>query len=54
MTASVTGLIRLEVIEPLRAARGQRSVVSMVRIEAVIHMAMETLPAVEPWPDTDE
>ena len=54
MTASVAGLIRLEVIESLRTTRGQRSVVSMVRVEAVIHMAMETLPAAEPWPRTDK
>ena len=48
VAATVTSLIRLEMIERLRTTSRQRAVVSMMRVEAVIHMAMETRPAVEP------
>src|ERR1700722_6895330 len=52
--AAVTGLIRLEMIECLRTTSGQRASVSMMRIEAVIHVAMKTRRAVEPRSYTDK
>ncbi len=54
MAAAVTGLIRLEMIKCLRTACGQRAPVPMMRVEAVIHVAMETRRAVEPRTYTDK
>src|SRR5580693_4370065 len=54
VAAAVTGLIPLEMIECLRTTCGHRASVSMVRIEAVIHVAMKTRRAMEPRSDTDE
>ena len=54
VAATVTSLIRLEMIERLRTTSGQRAVVSTMRVEAVIYMAMETRTAVEPRSYTDK
>jgi len=54
VAATVTGLIRLEMIECLRTTSGQRAFVSVMWIEAVIHVAMKTCRAVEPRAHTDK
>jgi hypothetical protein len=54
MTLTVTGLIRLEVIEGYRAARWHRTAVSVVRIVTVVDMAVETVRPVEPGTSADE
>jgi hypothetical protein len=48
VAVAVTGLIPLEMVECLRATGRQRASVSVMRIEAIIHVAMETCRAVEP------
>ncbi len=42
-------LICLEVVEALRSALRQRSVVTMMRIKAVVDMAVKAVRAVKPW-----
>jgi hypothetical protein len=54
MAFAVTGFIPLEMIECLRTTSGQRTLVSMMRIEAVVHVAMETRRSVEPRSHTDK
>ncbi len=54
VAATVAGLIRLEMIECLRTTRGYRAPISMMRIKAVIHVAMKTRRAVEPRSYTDK
>ena len=54
MALAVAGLIGLEVIERSGAARGHRAVVAVVRVVAVIDVAVEAVWAVEPWAGTDE
>jgi hypothetical protein len=54
MTASVTSLIRLEVIEGFRAAARHWPCVTMVRIEAIIHVTMEAYGTMEPRPRPEE
>jgi hypothetical protein len=54
VAATVTGLIRLEMIERLRTTSGQRAFVSVMWIEAVIHVAMKTRRAVEPRAHTEK
>jgi hypothetical protein len=54
VAATVPGLIRLEMIECLGTTRRHRALVSMMRIEAVIHVAMETRGTVEPRAYTDK
>jgi hypothetical protein len=54
VAAAVTRLIRLEMIECLRPSSGQGAFVSAMRIEAVIHVAMETRRAVKPRACTDK
>jgi hypothetical protein len=54
MTAAVPRLIRVEMSERLRATFRKRSVIPMVRVPAVIHMANKTGRAVKPWAGADE
>ena len=54
VAAAVTRFVRLEMIECLRTMSGQRASVSMMRIEAVINVAVEAGCAVEPWAGSDE
>jgi hypothetical protein len=54
MAATVAGLIRLEMIECLRTMRGHWAPISMMRIKAVIHVAMKTRRAVEPRSCTEK
>jgi hypothetical protein len=54
VAAAVTGLIPLEMIKCLRTTSGQRALVSVMRVEAVIHVAMETRRAVEPRSHTEK
>ena len=54
MAATVTGLIRLEMIECLGATSGYRALISMMRIVAAIHVAVKTRGSVEPRSYTDE
>ena len=54
MAVSIARLITAEVVELLIAARRQRSVIAMMRIEAVIDMAVETGVPMEPGTGSDE
>jgi hypothetical protein len=47
-------LIRLEVVELLCPARGQRSMVTMMRIVAIVDVAIKAVVAVEPGAGSDE
>lgn len=47
-------LISLEVIERPGPALGQRTVVAIVRVEAVVDMAVKAGMAVEPWAGSKE
>jgi hypothetical protein len=51
---AVARFIPLKVIELLCSARRQRTVVSMVRIEAVVDVAVEAMRAMEPGAGTNE
>src|ERR1700728_2159404 len=54
MTVSITRLVAAEVVELLIAARRQRSVIAMMRIVAVIDVAVEAGMAVKPGAGSDE
>src|SRR5580692_4496696 len=54
VAAAVTGLIPSEMINRLRTTHGQSASVSMMQIEAVIHVAMKTRRTVEPRSCTDK
>jgi hypothetical protein len=47
-------LVRLEVVEGLCPAPRQRSVVSVARIIAIVHMAIKAVGTVEPGAGSDE
>jgi hypothetical protein len=48
MAATVSRLVAMEVVELLRSTLGQRAMVSMTRVEAVVDVPVETWMAVEP------
>ena len=54
VAASVTRFIGLEVIKASRTAFRERTVVAVARVEAIVHMAVEAVMAVEPGASTDE
>jgi hypothetical protein len=54
VTASIARLIAMEVVEGLRAVFGERSMVAVVRIVAVVDMAVKAVRAVEPGAGSDE
>jgi len=45
----VTSFISMEVVEPFLSAPWKRPGVTVVRIEAVIHVAVEAMTPMEPW-----
>ena len=45
VAAAVAGLIALEVVELLRTASRHRTVVTVMRVVAVVHVSVEPLPA---------
>ena len=47
-------LVCVEVVELLRAASRQRSMVAMPRIEPVVHMPIEPMRPMEPRPRSDK
>jgi len=51
---AVACFISLEVVEALRAALGERAVVAVAGIEAVIYVSVEAGVAMEPWAGADE
>src|ERR1700744_1238971 len=51
---AVASLVGLEVVEWGCAAWRHRAVIAVVRIVAVVDVAVETVRAVEPWAGTDE
>jgi hypothetical protein len=51
---TITGLVAVEVVEPLLAALGQRSVVAVVGIVAVVDVAVEAMMTVKPRARPDE
>src|ERR1700722_14351050 len=54
MAVSIARLIATKVVELLIAARGERSVIAVTRIEAVIDVAVETGVPMEPGTGSDE
>ena len=54
MPLAIAGLIALEVVERLCSTRGQRAVVAVVRIKAVVYVAVEAVRAVEPRAGADK
>ena len=54
VSLSVTRFVAMEVVERRLAARGQRPVVAVVRVKAVVDMAVEAVMAMEPWTSTKE
>ncbi len=54
MTPPVSSLVGMEVIERLFAALWHRSAVTLTRIIPVVHMAVESARAAEPWARADE
>jgi hypothetical protein len=51
---SIPCFITVEVIEGLLAALRHRSSITVVGIEAVVHMAVKAVVAVEPWTSSNE
>lgn len=49
VSLSIPRFISLKMVERSRSALRQRSVVAIVRVVAVIHVAIETMRSVEPW-----
>jgi len=54
MAATVPRLVAVEVVELFRTALGQRTMVSVVRIEAVIDVPVEAWMAMEPGTGSKE
>ena len=54
MSISVPGLVALEVREGRCSATGERTMVAMVRIVAVIYVAVESMRPMEPRASPDE
>jgi hypothetical protein len=54
VASPVAGLVALEVVELPGTSLRQRSPVAVARIEAVVHMAIETGTAVKPGTGPDE
>ena len=54
VAATVTHFVSAEVIERLVSTFGMRTGIAMVRIEAVINMAVKFAWTVEPWAGSDE
>ena len=50
----IMGLISLEVVELLCPARGQRSMVTVMRIIAIVDMAIKAVGTMEPGAGSDE
>jgi hypothetical protein len=48
VASPIPRLVGMEVVEALRAALGQRSDVTVVRVKAIIHMAVKAVRSVEP------
>jgi hypothetical protein len=49
VTSPISRLVAVEVVESLLAAPRQRTGITVVRVKAVVHVAVEAVPAVEPW-----
>jgi hypothetical protein len=54
MTLSIASLIRMEVIERLLPARWHRSTVTVMRIIAIVNVAVKATAAMKPWSSSDE
>jgi hypothetical protein len=54
MTSPVSRLIRLEMRKRMRSASRQRSSIPVVRVIAIIHMAVKAARSVEPGPGSDK
>jgi hypothetical protein len=50
----VTGFVAVEVIEPLFTASGERAVITVVRVETVVHVAIEPMWPMKPGAGSDE
>ena len=51
---AVAGFVGVEVVEARLSAAGQRAVVAVTRVKAVVDMAVKATMAVEPGAGTDE
>ena len=54
VASPITRFVRVKVIECRRSAFRQRSYITMMGIETVIDVAVETVRAMEPWASSDE
>src|ERR1700722_556421 len=54
VTLSIPRLVALEVVEGYRPATGQRPVITVMRVVAVINMAVEPMRTVEPGSSSDK
>ena len=50
----VAGLIPMEVVEPFLSAPWKRPCVTVMRIEAVVDVAVEAVVAMEPWASAEK
>jgi hypothetical protein len=50
----VSCLVTLEVVERLRAARRQWPAIAVMRVKAIVHVAVKAVVAVEPWTSSNE
>jgi hypothetical protein len=54
VASPVPRLVSLEMVESLRSASRQRSIVSVVRIKAVVHVTIKAARSVKPWAGSDK
>jgi hypothetical protein len=54
IASPIPRLISLEVVEAHRAALRQRSSVTVMRIKAIVHMAIKPAMPVEPWASSNK
>ena len=54
VASPVPRLVSLEVIEALRSALRQRSNVTVMRIKAVVDMAIKAVRSMKPWPSSNK
>jgi len=54
MSTAVAGLVGAKVIEACGAARGERTMVAVMRVEAIVYVAVKAMRAVEPGTGSEE
>ena len=54
MPLAIAGLIALEVVERLRSPRGQRAMVAVVRVKAIVYVAVKAMMTMKPGTGSNE